>query len=144
VTVGGRLEYYYHAGQQGVLLTRLRGEALFNKRLFLNDLFRVGGLSTLRGFNEFNFYASQYAVSTVEFRQFTGTDAYVFLFVDQAYIRRALPNDFYQDYPTGLGAGLSFRTGAGLFQFVYSVGRTREQPFSLNASKIHFGITSRF
>ena len=144
LTLGTRVEYYYRAGRQGVLLTRLRGEALVNKRLFLNDLFRVGGLATLRGFNEFNFYASQYAVGTVEFRQFTGTDAYVFLFLDQAYIRRALPRDFFQDYPTGLGAGLSFRTGAGLFQFVYSVGRTRQQPFSLNASKIHFGITSRF
>ncbi|QNE40943.1 BamA/TamA family outer membrane protein [Hymenobacter sp. NBH84] len=144
VGMSGRAERYYRVGSQGVLLTRVHGEALFNQRLFLNDLYRVGGLATLRGFNEFNFYASQYAVGTAEFRQFTGNEAYVFLFVDQAYIRRDLTNDFRQDAPTGLGAGLSFRTGAGLFQFVYSVGRTRDQSFSLNASKIHFGITSRF
>ena len=47
---------------------------------------------------------------------------------------------------TGLGAGLSFRTPAGLFQFVYSVGKSAyaKQAFELRTSKIHFGLTSRF
>ncbi|MBC6991937.1 BamA/TamA family outer membrane protein [Hymenobacter sp. BT491] len=142
--LGVRVEYYYNVGRNGVLLTRLRGEALINKRLFLNDLFRLGGLATLRGFNEFAFYASQYAVSTVEFRQFTGADAYVFLFADQGILQRGLVNDKAWDAPTGLGAGLSFRTPAGMFQFVYSIGRSNNQKFSFNSSKIHFGITSRF
>lgn len=140
----GRAEHYFRVGKQGVLLTRLRGEALLNQRLFLNDLFRLGGLATLRGFNELQFYAAQYGVGTVELRQFTGPEAYVFLFADQAYLRQGLPGASGEDLPTGLGAGLSFRTGAGLFQFVYSVGRTRSQPFAFGASKIHFGITSRF
>lgn len=144
VTFSGRAEHYFRVGRQGVLLTRLRGEALVNRRLFLNDLFRLGGLATLRGFNELQFYAAQYGVGTVELRQFTGPEAYVFLFADQAYLRQGLPDAPGEDAPTGLGAGLSFRTGAGIFQFVYSVGRTNGQPFAFNASKIHFGITSRF
>ncbi|MBB4599523.1 outer membrane protein assembly factor BamA [Hymenobacter luteus] len=145
VSLGLRVEQYFRVGRSGVLLARLRGEALVNERLFLNDLFRVGGLATLRGFNELNYYASQYAVGTAEFRQFTGPDAYVFLFVDQGYLRRDLPTDTLpHDTPTGLGAGLSFRTGAGQFQFVYALGRDQQQKFALNAGKIHFGITSRF
>ncbi|WP_460577846.1 BamA/TamA family outer membrane protein [Hymenobacter coalescens] len=143
-TLSARAEQYFRVGKQGVLLTRVRGEALVNRRLFLNDLFRLGGLSTLRGFNELQFYAAQYGVATVELRQFTGPEAYVFLFADQAYLRQDLPGNPGEDLPTGLGAGLSFRTGPGLFQFVYSVGRANSQPFSFSASKIHFGITSRF
>ncbi|RFP64832.1 hypothetical protein D0N36_11650 [Hymenobacter lapidiphilus] len=145
VSLGLRAERYFRLGRAGVLLTRLRGEALLNDRLFLNDLFRLGGLATLRGFNELNFYASQYAVGTAEFRQFTGPDTYLFVFADQAYLRRDLPNDPYpRDTPTGLGAGLSFRTGAGQFQFVYALGRSEQQRFGLSSGKIHFGITSRF
>ncbi|RYU81022.1 POTRA domain-containing protein [Hymenobacter persicinus] len=144
VTLSLRAERYFPVGKNGVVLARLRGESLVNQRLFLNDMFRLGGLATLRGFNEYAFYASSYGIGTVEFRQFTGGDAYVFVFADQAYLRRDLRNDRASDTPTGLGAGLSFRTGAGLFQFVYSVGRAQGQSFSLNASKIHFGITSRF
>ncbi|GAA4390873.1 BamA/TamA family outer membrane protein [Hymenobacter koreensis] len=144
ISLSSRIERYFRFGPQTVLLTRVRGEALLNRRLFLNDLFRLGGLATLRGFNELDFYAAQYGVGTVELRQFTGPEAYFFLFVDQAYLRRGLPNQPGEDAPTGAGAGLSFRTGAGVFQFVYSLGRTNSQPFAFGASKIHFGITSRF
>ncbi|WP_158010131.1 BamA/TamA family outer membrane protein [Hymenobacter glacialis] len=142
---GLRAERYFPVKRAGVLLLRLRGESLLNPRLFTNDLFRLGGLNSLRGFNENQFYTSSYAVATAEFRQFIGTDSYVFLFADQAYTRYDVPNSpIGPDQPTGLGAGLSFRTAAGLFQFVYSVGRANEQPFELRTSKIHFGLTSRF
>jgi translocation and assembly module TamA len=144
ITLGLRAEQYFPVGKNGVVLARFRAESLVNKRLFLNDMFRLGGLATLRGFNEYAFYASSYGIGTLEFRQFTGGDSYVFVFADQGYLRRDLSNDKTRDTPTGLGAGLSFRTAAGMFQFVYSVGRAQGQPFSLNASKIHFGITSRF
>ncbi|MFC7666390.1 hypothetical protein ACFQT0_02330 [Hymenobacter humi] len=98
----------------------------------------------MRGFSENQFYTSSYAVGTAEFRQFIGPDSYVFLFADQAYTRRDEGPDRRPDQPTGLGTGLSFRTPAGLFQFVYSMGRARSQPFELRTSKIHFGLTSRF
>ena len=143
-SLGLRAERYLPVKKAGVLLLRLRGEALLNPRLFTNDLFRLGGLNSLRGFSENQLYTSSYAVATVEFRQFIGSDSYVFLFGDQAYTRHDIPADRYQDQPTGLGAGLSFRTAAGLFQFVYSMGRSADQSFGLKTSKIHFGLTSRF
>ncbi len=145
LSLGARAEHYLKAGRNGVLLLRLRGEGLLNARLFQNDLFRLGGLSSLRGFVENQYYASSYAVGTAEFRQFTGSDSYVFVFADQAYLRNETATTGPRaDQPTGLGAGLSFRTAAGVFQFVYSVGRDSRQSFALGQGKIHFGITSRF
>ena len=146
VALALRVERYTAFGRAGVLLLRVRGESLANQRLFLNEMFRLGGLNSLRGFNENQFYASAYAVVTAEYRQFIGAESYVFLFADQAYFRHDLVGDKYRDQPTGLGAGLSFRTPAGLFQFVYSVGQSSSanQRFALGNSKIHFGITNRF
>ena len=141
---GMRAERYFPVKRTGVVLLRLRGEGLLNPRLFTNDLARLGGLNSLRGFNENQFYTSSYGVATAEFRQFVGADSYVFLFADQAYTRHDVAHDRYTDQPTGVGAGLSFRTAAGLFQFVYSLGRASGQPFALGSSKIHFGLTSRF
>ena len=148
-SLGGRAERYWPLSRQGVLLVRVRGEGLFNQQLFLNDLFRLGGLNSLRGFSENQFYTNAYGVGTVEFRQFTGPEGYVFVFADQALLRAYLPTDLSTralDQPTGLGAGLSFRTPAGLFQFVYSVGRSEflNTRLALTNSKIHFGLTSRF
>jgi len=141
-----QLENYFKLAKNGVLLTRLKGETLFNPRMYRNDLFRLGGLSSLRGFSDFVFYASSYAVSTLEYRLYTAADSYVLLFYDQGYYRRDLRQDRTQQYPFGLGGGISFSTGAGIFQFIYSVGRSQElnQPISLNFSRIHFGIVSRF
>jgi hemolysin activation/secretion protein len=145
-TFGLRAERYVPVKRAGVLLLRLRSEGLLNPRLFTNDLLRLGGLNTLRGFNENQFYASSFALATAEFRQFIGPDSYVFAFADQAYFRHSLEADRFDDHPVGLGAGLSFRTAAGMFQFVYSLGQAGSinQRFGLNASKIHFGLTSRF
>lgn len=139
-----RAERYLPVKRTGVVLLRLRGEGLVNSRLFVNDLYRLGGLNSLRGFNENQFYASSYAVATAEFRQFIGADSYVFAFADQAYVRHDIPGDEFIEKPTGLGAGMSFRTAAGLFQFVYSMGQSNGQGFELKSSKIHFGLTSRF
>ena len=143
-----RAERYTRLGRSSSLLTRLRGEGLYNAdRLFENDLFRLGGLATLRGFNEWEFFVSSYAVATAEYRVFTGDDSYVFLFADQGYYRRdrTPPSAARrQDWPGGAGLGLTFSTGAGLFQFVYAVGRSSSQPASLTRGKIHFGITGRF
>lgn len=148
---GGRAERYWALGRQGVLLVRARGEGLFNQQFFLNDLFRLGGLNSLRGFTENQFYTNAYGVGTIELRQFTGPEGYVFIFADQALLQAytfstTQLSSHALDSPTGLGAGLSFRTAAGLFQFVYSVGRSQflNTGFSLTNSKIHFGLTSRF
>jgi len=148
-TFSGRIERYFALGRQSVVLARVRGEGLFNQQYFLNDLFRLGGLNSLRGFSENQFYTNAYGVGTVEFRQFTGPEGYVFVFIDQAALRAYQSNvarPTTLDQPTGLGTGISFRTAAGLFQFVYSVGRSSfsGQQLSLGTSKIHFGLTSRF
>ncbi len=146
ISLGLHSEYYFKLARTSVVLTRLKGEALINPQLFYNDLFRLGGLTTLRGFPEYTFYASRYAVGTVEYRLFTGADSYVLLFYDQGYYRRSIGKDRVQEYPFGLGTGISFNTGAGVFQFVYSVGQSKilNQPLNLNYSRIHFGLTSKF
>jgi len=140
------LERYTKLGKGSVLLTKLSWGRIFNKKenLFFNDLYQIGGLRTLRGFNENNFYASTYGIGTIEYRFFTDETSYLLLFYDQGYIVNDLIAEKKYDYPLGFGAGVSFTTAAGVFNFVYSVGQSNTQKLNLNLSKIHFGITSRF
>ncbi|MFC6996394.1 BamA/TamA family outer membrane protein [Rufibacter roseus] len=144
LSVASRLERYWPVTKNGVVLTRLKAEALLNQRLYLNELFRLGGLNSIRGFDDYSFYASSYAISTLEFRQYTGEDSYLFLLYDQGYLRRDLPEEKNIQWASGVGGGISFSTGAGVFQLVYSVGRNEQEGFSLQRGKIHFGITGRF
>ncbi len=59
------------------------------------------------------------------------------------YKNEAVRNNNY-DNPFGLGGGLTFETGAGLFTLVYAVGKQFENPIEYNRAKIHFGYINYF
>lgn len=142
-SVEGTLEKYIRIGRKSTLLQKVNSGYIQSSNLVLGDLYRVGGLKTLRGFNENNYFVSDFAIYTLEYRYFTEATSYLLLFVEQAFIRNRL-NDNYSDWPLGFGTGLSFSTKAGVFQFIYAVGYAKDQKLSFNLSKIHFGLTTRF
>ena len=133
---------------------RLRGRLMLNYRfstghiinpdLFRNDLFRLGGLNTIRGFNENSFFASNYGVSNVELRLIVDAGTYLFTFYDQAYINTNVGTSSEEDWPLGFGFGLQLSTRSGNFRFAYALGRSDDQPLNFNLSKIHFGIVNSF
>ncbi len=140
----GTLSYYRPLGKSVVLFQRLQGGTMQSEQLFMNDLWRIGGLHSLRGFNEKFFYVSSYALSNLELRLLFDRQqeehSYLFVFYDQSYISR----EGYTDYPLGVGAGISLVTKTGVFNLAYALGKTKEQPLDLSLSKIHFGYISRF
>jgi outer membrane protein assembly factor BamA len=140
------VEKHTPIGRRSVLYNRFESGKVFNnqKNIFFNDLYRVGGLKSLRGFAENYFYASMYAVGTLEYRFFTEETSYLLLFFDQGFINNSLMSSGSTDFPFGFGAGVSFSTGVGIFNFTYSLGNSNTQKINLNVSKIHFGIISRF
>lgn len=137
------VQKFTHVGKKATLLNQFQGGTVQSQNLVLSDLYRVGGLKTLRGFNENNFYVSDYAVYTLEYRYFTDATSYVMLFANQAYIKNSINNNL-TDWPIGFGTGVSFSTKAGIFQFIYALGYSKDQPLNINLSKIHFGLVSRF
>src|SRR5690606_1842929 len=114
------------------------------EHLFYNDLWRIGGLHSLRGFNEKFFFAASYALSNLELRLLFDRQqeehSYLFIFYDQAYMVR----ESYSDYPLGIGAGISLVTNSGIFNLAYALRNAKGQPMDLSVSKIHFGYIGRF
>jgi outer membrane protein assembly factor BamA len=137
------LDQYFSIRKNFLLRFRLRGGYLGSSELFFNDLFRLGGLTTLRGFNENFFYASQYALANIELRTVFSDNTYFLIFYDQAYMRNRL-QEMKQDYPLGVGAGFSLVTRAGIFNLVFALGKSHDQDFGFNYSKIHFGYIGQF
>jgi translocation and assembly module TamA len=144
ILLRGEFAKYTPVGKRSVFLARLHAGGVFNESLFLNDLYRLGGLNTLRGHNENIFFASLYAVATAEYRFFFESESYFFFFYDQSYLQTKILKNISNDTPLGLGLGLSFATRGGIFNLVYALGKSREQDLAFNRSKIHFGVVSRF
>lgn len=113
-----------------------------NTRLFTNDMFRVGGLNSLRGFNEFEFYTPKYLLTRYEARILIGEQSRLFGFYDLAFV--ASEDNSTWNYPMGFGAGMVLGLGAGNLQLVYALGNSKQQSLSLNQAKIHLGYVAKF
>lgn len=123
----------------------IRGSAAFiqNQNLLLNDLFRLGGLKSIRGFNENFFYARSYGYINMEQRLFFGENSFLMGFVDFGI----LENPYFAaaiDKPVSFGGGINLDTGSGVFRFIYGVGKANLQPLQFAYSRIHFGYLARF
>ncbi|HQW39971.1 MAG TPA: hypothetical protein PK149_02300 [Flavobacteriales bacterium] len=131
-------------GRRSTLRLVAQGGQMVNKDLYTNELYRVGGLKTLRGANEASIFCSSYAIGTVEYRYVFEENSNFFLFVDQAWWENQVKDRFATDTPLGFGVGTTFETKAGLFSLTYALGQQFGAPIELRAGKVHFGFISLF
>jgi hemolysin activation/secretion protein len=117
---------------------------MINDNLFLNDLFRLGGLNSLRGFNENFFYASDYFTGTLETRMYIGEYSNIFAFYDQGYVYYNLGQSNNEDTPFGIGLGMNLATNAGVLRLVFALGKSNSQSLDFKFSKIHVGYFATF
>lgn len=117
---------------------------LENKNLFENELFRIGGLKTLRGFDEESLTASIFTVFTLEYRFIFDDNSFFQVFLDAAWYERNSTSYYLKDTPYGFGIGVNFETKAGIFALSYAMGKSESQELQFKSAKIHFGLTAKF
>lgn len=117
---------------------------IYGETTFQNELFRIGGLKTLRGFDEESIYASTYSIFTLEYRFILEQNSYMYVFGDIAPYENNNSKEYIRDNPYGFGAGISFETKAGIFSINYALGKQFSNPIELKSGKIHFGIVNYF
>ena len=139
-----KAEKYLKITNNFVVKTEVNSAWLQTESLFLNELFRIGGLKTLRGFDEQSIFANKFAIANAELRYLLGKNSNVFVFYNQAWYLNEVQKTNQSDNPFGVGLGLVFESGAGLFTLVYAVGKQFQNPIEFNSAKIHFGYINYF
>lgn len=139
-----RIGFYQPIGGRFSLHLESRTGYLRNENLFENELFRLGGINTLRGVDENSIFASLYSLATLETRFLFERNSNFFLFLDGGYYEKKVGTDFSSDYPVGFGGGLNLSTRAGIFSLVYALGKQFDNPVNIGNAKIHFGYLNRF
>ena len=87
------------------------GWVLNNNGIYYNDLLRIGGVNSLRGFNDLDILVSSYMLFRFEPRLIINSTSRLFLFYDQGFIYNEVED--IRDSPGGFGAGLVLDTGLG-------------------------------
>jgi len=108
----------------------------------INELYRFGGINSIRGFNENILQANMYSALMAEYRYILSPNLYVHSITDYGY---------YQDKTSGtennllsLGFGFGLLTSNGLFNIVYANGSTKDQSIKLSNSIIHISFKAVF
>ncbi|MCS7077496.1 MAG: BamA/TamA family outer membrane protein [Bacteroidia bacterium] len=163
---------YWRFNSRQVGVVGINAAILTNPYLTLNDLHRLGGLRTIRGFNELSYFASNYSVATFEYRYFLEAVSFLSLFLDYGWLqeryqmamlksREIVVNNQirYQTYqsieersrwynPIGFGVGMQLLLEkAGILSLAIALGRDTQLPnttFNVRQIKLHFGLLTRF
>ncbi|MFO7862540.1 MAG: ShlB/FhaC/HecB family hemolysin secretion/activation protein [Salinivirgaceae bacterium] len=141
ISVAGFIPLYKNwvlMGQNHYLLLKSK------KTLYKNELFRVGGLNTLRGFDENQFYINQGNISTIEFRWLFEENSHFKVFTDAAWLQTKHTGTTTENTVLGFGAGINLHTNAGIFTISYALNYEKTNKTQLNNAKIHFGYINSF
>lgn len=125
-------------------MLRGRGASFYNENVFTNELYRIGGIQTIRGFDEESIFVSSYAVASLEYRYLLEQNSNIYVFGDYGWLEKNVGENYLFDQPYSFGAGISFETSPGIFSLSYALGSQMGAPVYLRAAKIHFGFTSFF
>ncbi len=129
--------------KQSTFLITNQTAGLISESIYNNELYRIGGLKTLRGFSESSIYASSYSVFNLEYRFIFEPKSALFIFFNGAWIEKT-QQTYFQDFPYGFGLGMFFNTKAGIFTISYALGKQKNEDIQLKNGKIHFGIINQF
>ncbi|MDZ4668896.1 MAG: hypothetical protein SGJ00_13595 [bacterium] len=140
----GNVSYYIPVYKNFVVHSQLRGAIIANENLFLGELFRIGGLKTLKGFDEQRIFANKYLILNLELKYLFQKNGNFLLFWNGAWYQNSVPIPVISDRPWGVGAGMNVETGAGIFSLYYAVGTQRGNPIEFRRAKVHFGLVNFF
>jgi outer membrane protein assembly factor BamA len=132
----------FNLNSKNSVYTRLNGAFLISDNYLDNELFRFGGINSIRGFEENSLVANLYGVINTEYRYRLSNSIYVHSVLDAAYFENKLTES--KEKLFGFGFGLGLLTNAGLFRLNYSSGKTENRQFRLSDSKVHLSLTATF
>jgi len=132
----------FNLNERNSLFMRLNGAYLASDNYLDNELYRFGGINSIRGFEENSIVADLFGVVNTEYRYRLSSSIYVHSVFDAAYFENQITET--KEKLFGFGFGLGLLTNAGLFRLNYSSGKRDNSPFRLSDSKVHVSLTATF
>jgi outer membrane protein assembly factor BamA len=142
--VKGNVQYYLPLMKNLVLRVAYNGGYISGSRLFMNELYQIGGFKLLRGFDEQSIYVNQYHIASIDLRFLLSQNSYFYIFNDDAMIHTRFASFDKKDYPVSIGLGMTLESGSGIFNIAIATGKRSGEQFQLRSAKIHFGYVAYF
>lgn len=136
------IKHSFYLNKKNSINIRSQNFYLQSDEYIINELFRFGGINSIRGFNENSLQSNLFTSLLTEYRYTLAPSIYVHSIIDYGY---------FSDQTTatsgnllGLGLGFGLLTKNGLFNIIYANGSTKEQAIKLANSIVHISFKANF
>lgn len=134
--------YILDLNKKNSLFVATQNYFLQSSSYLTNELFRFGGIKSIRGFKENSLQANQASLFLSEYRYRFSSNFYMHSIVDYGYFKDGTTN--LSSKPLGIGMGFGLLSNSGMFNFVYANGIDNKQIIKLSNSIIHISFKSSF
>ena len=124
------------------ILTKVDANKLFSNNYFTNELYRFGGIRSIRGFNENSLEADFYSIIGLEYHYLLSPALSINSITDFGYLENTVISTKTQIY--GFGFGLSAITKAGVLRMNFANGKSKNDEFKFSNTKVHLSLTAFF
>ncbi len=127
-----------------IVKCQLNSALIQANQVLQQEQFRIGGLKTLKGFDEQSLFTNKYILTNIEWRYLLPQNSSFILFYNQAWMNNQLSIANSNFIASGFGAGMQINTSNGQLSLYYALGKINNAEFNFNAAKIHFGYNQLF
>ena len=127
---------------KGYLAIKNESGLLTSKNYLLNELFRIGGANSIRGYNEQSIFTNGYSYSNIEFRYLLDRSSYLYSITDFGAYKESTTNKIKK--LLGIGVGYQFKINNNFVNLGYVISTNSRTNTKLNNSRLVIKWTSFF
>ena len=127
---------------RNIIFIKTNNYFLSSESPLTNQLFRLGGIKSIRGFEELSIPATAASILNTEYIFVLGQNFNIHSIIDLGYINNQITKT--NNKLISFGFGLDFIRKSNRLSLIFANGKSDESNFNFSNSKVHISLTTRF
>jgi len=136
------IENNFNLNTKNNIYLKLTGQVLNSSNISKNEMYKIGGFNSLRGFDELSILTSKYALTNLEYQYYLNKKNFFYSITDFAFANTI--DNLNNESLLGLGLGYVFTTKNSILNFSYVTGNTLNSDVKNQKSKVYLNISYLF
>ncbi len=142
VHIKSEIGYIFNLDTKNSIFVQNKTYLLTGSNFFENELFRIGGIESVVGFNENAIDANLFSGMNTAYRYIANEQLFLQTIVDFGYFENKITD--IKKKIIGFGFGVGIKSKANLMQLILANGTVENQNIKFSNTKIHFQFIQRF
>ena len=135
-------EHTFNLNPKNSIFIKNQSYYLISDTILENEFRFIGGINSIRGFQENSIPSALYSVLNTEYRILLNRTLYTHSVIDFALTQNSTSKEITNLIGIGIGFGLQSKNN--LLRFIFANGKSPEEQFKFSNSKIHLSLKTFF